>query len=152
MGRPCASMPLAQFKLGDKGNGGEKLSVGAIEDVKKSVTIRLEQQFSRLALINGIDEHGSFGGVIVVEIVGRELKIPFHLAGVGVDREDASGVEIVAGARPAVEIGGGIAGAPINSVEIGIVSAGHPGGAAAAKIKVARPAVGTEFAGAGNGP
>ena len=84
--------------------------------------------------------------------MGRELKIPFHLAGIGVERENASGVEIVAGPRRTVKIGGRVASAPINGVEFGIIGARHPGGTAATKIKVAWPALGARLARAGNGP
>ena len=64
----------------------------------------------------------------------RELKMPFELAGVGIEREDAIGVEVVARTNGAVEIRGRIAGAPLQSVEPRVIGAGHPGGAAAVFI------------------
>src|SRR5689334_18521412 len=57
-----------------------------------------------------------------------ELEIPFHFAGVGVERQDAIGEEIVAWAVAAVEIGPWIARRPVQQVQFGIVGAGRPSG------------------------
>ncbi len=47
-----------------------------------------------------------------------------------IERQDRIGVEVVAVAVVAVEIGAGIADRPVERVELRIVRAGHPGGAA----------------------
>jgi hypothetical protein len=48
-----------------------------------------------------------------VNVVRGELEIPFELAGLGVERENGIGVEIVADAFAAIEIGAGIADRPV---------------------------------------
>ncbi len=65
-----------------------------------------------------------------MNIVRRELVIPFELAGLRIQRQNAIGIEVVALALVAIEIGTRIAHRPINRVELRIVSAGHPGRAA----------------------
>src|SRR2546423_10139482 len=115
-------------------NGREEFPVGAIENVEETVAVGLDQQLSGLALVGNVEKNGSFRGVKVEKVVRSELEIPFELAGIGVEGENAIGIKIVAGAGRSVKIGRGIAGAPKDGVEGGIVSAGHPGGAAAAQV------------------
>src|SRR5579859_1872446 len=76
---------LGPIQLLDERNGGEKVSVAAIENVSKAIAVRLQQKFSRVALIIGVDDDRSFRGVVVEYIVRRKLKIPFELAGVGIE-------------------------------------------------------------------
>src|SRR4029077_6499832 len=99
-----------------------------------------------------IEQNRSFGCVVIVEIVGSELEIPFELAGVGIQGEDTIGIEVVAGTRCSVEIGGGIAGAPVDGIEFWIVGARHPSGAAPAQVHFAGPTGRAGLAGAGNSP
>src|ERR1700687_2420924 len=132
--------------------GREKFAVGAVENVQKAVAVRFYQEFARLPLVHGIHENGSFRGVIVKKIVGRELEIPFEFAGLGIQGEYAIGIEIIAGPRPAIEIRSWVAGSPVQRIEFGIVGAGHPGGAAAAQIGLPGPTGRAELAGAGYGP
>jgi hypothetical protein len=61
-----------------------------------------------------------------VRVVRRELEVPFRLAGIGVERGHAAGIEVVAGAHIAVHVGAGIAGALVDQVQCRIVGAGHP--------------------------
>src|SRR5579863_1115167 len=81
-----------------------------------------------------------------------ELKVPLQFSGIGVKSQQATGVEIVAGANAAVVVGGGIARSPVKSVQVRIIGAGHPCRAAAVQIGVARPALVALFTGTGNGP
>src|ERR1700722_14444614 len=72
------------------------------------------------------------------------------LAGVGIEPEHRTGIEIITGvigARPRR----GIAGAPIDRLGVLVVGAGHPGGCAAGFPVVAAPGVVARFALAGNG-
>src|SRR5882762_8281141 len=96
----------------DKGSGGEKLPVFSIQNVEKSVTVCLHQEFSGLPLIGGVDQDGRFGGIVIVEIMGSELEIPFQLAVIGIEGENAVGVEVVTWPNAAIEIRAGIAGSP----------------------------------------
>ena len=86
-----------------------------------------------------------------MNVPGGGLEVPLHFAGIGVEGDDALGVEVVAFADVAVEIGGGVAGAPVEEIQLGIVGAGEPGAAAAGFPGVAGPGVVAGFAGAGDG-
>jgi hypothetical protein len=52
--------------------------------------------------------------------------MPLEFSGVGVDRDDGRGVQIVSKAVVAVVIGTGIAGAPQREVRLRVVGAGYP--------------------------
>src|SRR5580658_5905820 len=81
-----------------------------------------------------------------------ELEIPSQFSRVGVDRQNTRSVEIVARSGISDEIRRRIAGSPIQSVELRIVGAWHPGCAAAVEVRVSRPTVGAEFSRPWNGP
>ena len=55
-----------------------------------SITLRIRP------LTLDVGEHGHLRGVVVHLVVRRELVMPFQLAGVGVERDHAVGVEVVA--------------------------------------------------------
>src|SRR6266478_8297337 len=133
-------------------SGREKLAIGSIEHVKKAVAVRLYNKFSRLTAESGIDEDGSFDGVIVEQVVRRELKIPFELAGVRIEGKQAIGVEVVAQARTSIEVGRRITGAPEDGVQFRVKRTGHPGGATAEFVAFTGPTGGAEFSRAGNRP
>ena len=78
--------------------------------------------------------------------------MPLEFAGVGVESEDAIGIEIVARAAAAVEIGPGVAGGPVDDIEGGIVRTGGPGGGTAHFGGEVTPGVRAGFAFAGDGP
>ena len=67
-------------------------------------------------MINGIDQDIGLGGIAILQVVRRELVVPFEIAGFGVERENAIGVEVVAGTVAVVAIGPGIAGGPVKGV------------------------------------
>src|SRR5208337_4553002 len=75
-----------------------------------------------------------------------ELEIPFELAGLGIERENRIGVEIVAHAFAAIEVGTGISDGPEESVGLGIVGACHPGVAGTVFYIFARPCFRARFA------
>src|SRR5215813_510087 len=66
--RPC--------ELLGKSSGSKKFTVGAIQYVEESVSIGLYQQLARLTIVDGVNQHGCFGCVEVVDIVRGKLKMP----------------------------------------------------------------------------
>src|ERR1022692_2499302 len=128
----------------------EELAGGTVEDVEKSVAVTPIHQLARAAVPVGVHQHGDLRGVIVVTIVGSELKIPFQFSGVRIERHNAVGIEIVAQSLLRVEIRTGIAGAPKDQVEIGIVGTRHPRRSAAMFPGIAGPSVMAGFAWAGD--
>src|SRR5437899_11221193 len=131
---------------------GEEFSIGAVQNVERPSAIGLDKQSSRLLPVVRVDQDGSLRSVVVIQVVRRKLKIPFELSRIRVQGQNTSGVKIVPMARTAIKIGSGIAGAPINCIQFGIVCAWHPGGAAAALVQFAGPALGAKLAGTGNCP
>ena len=121
------------------GRGGEELAVSSVENVEVAVAIGLHQEFAILAVPHAVDQDEVFGGIPVARIVRRELIVPFELAGIGVDGKDGTGVEVVAHAHFAVDIGTGVAYGPIEGIEIGIVTAGEPHAAGAVFPAIAGP-------------
>src|SRR5215468_2154505 len=76
--------------------------------------------------------------VIVERILRRGLVIPDALTGLRPHREHRVGEQIVALAGARVP-GRRIADAPIDEIELGIISAGHPARTAASQIGIAFP-------------
>ena len=73
--------------------------------------------------------HGRrFRRVPVMDVVRRELKIPFEFSRSGVESPNAARVQVVSQARIAVVISSGIAGGPEQRVGFGGVGARHPDG------------------------
>ena len=98
------------------------LSIGAINQIKEPVAVRLHDQ----VLVALIDHDGHLGGVVVMLIMLGELKIPFELSRVWIQRQQRIAVEIVARASfPAIRRRR-IAGGPKSSVGSGIVSPRDP--------------------------
>src|SRR5262249_11890211 len=88
-----------------------------------------------------------------VRVVRRELKMPTHFPGINVERDKTVRIEVVARALVAVPIRAGIADAPIQEPEFGIVGTGHPRRAAAVLRAFATPSLVGDFVfGTRNGP
>src|SRR5262249_20099034 len=100
----------------------------------------------------GVDQHRRFGGVPIPKIVRSELVIPAELSGLGVERQDAVGVQVVAQPVVAVVFGGGISGRPVEYARLRIVRAGEPGGRARMLDALALPAIGNRLARLGDSP
>ena len=79
-------------------------------------------------------------------VVRSKLEVPFQLARVGIQRQQAIGIKIVAGADFAIPIGPRVTGAPVNQVSVGVVSASNPGGGGAILITLAGPGFGLRIA------
>ena len=65
----------------------------------------------------------SIDGVVVPQVVRGVLEVRLDLAGVGVDRDAGVGVEVVALADVAVEVGARVAGAEVQEVQVRVVRA-----------------------------
>src|ERR1019366_6193922 len=98
--------------------------------VEGSVAVPLEHELARLAMELRIHQHRCFGGVPVVEVVRRELVVPFQLPRGGVERQHGRGVQIVSLTLVTVVVRAWIAGGPVKQLGFRVVSAGEPGGAA----------------------
>ncbi len=125
--------------LFDEGFAEEVFAGSAIKDVEEAVAIAPEHGLAGAAFPFEVGEDGDLGGVEIEAVVGRELEVPFELAGVRIEGNDAVGVEVVAGAHTGVPVWAGVAGAPVGEVEFGVVGAGEPDGAAAVDPGVAAP-------------
>src|SRR6185503_5219364 len=84
-------------------------------------------------------------------VIGRELEIPLQRAGVGVQRDDAVGIEIVALTLRRIPVGAGIAGTEIDGVERRIEGAHRPDRGAARLPGIAVPGLRPLFARLRNG-
>ena len=147
IGRPFASMPLAQLRFFRNCFASSIWPLRAIEHVEEAVAIGLDQQLAWLPLPGGVDQHRRLLRIPVVDVVRRELEIPAQLPGLRFEREHRVGVEIVALPLVAVVIEPRVAGRPVHEIELRIVSAGHPAGAAAMLGLFALPGFGARFAG-----
>ena len=130
-----------------EGFAHQELAADAVEDIEEAVAVGPEHHFARLSLPVDVGEHRDLHGVPIELVVGRELVVPFQLAGVGVEGDHRVGIQVVAGAIVAVPAGIGIAGSPICQVELGIVRAGHPNRAAAVLPRLAGPGLGDRIVG-----
>src|SRR5581483_1566855 len=63
-----------------EGSCVKKFSIGAIENIEKSISISMHEQVTRRAIFFRVHQHRSLCGVVVVKIVRRELKVPFQFA------------------------------------------------------------------------
>src|SRR5262245_10885652 len=122
-GRP---VDVAEIGLGQQG-----LPVAALHGVEVAVASGVRDQRARLPSDHTIDEDVRAGLVVIPMVAGRVLEVPVHLAGVGIPRDHAVGVEIVAGAIGGIEHRYRVAGAPDHLVGLHVVGAGDPHGAAA---------------------
>src|SRR5439155_14828557 len=128
-----------------------RLPVGAIEDINPSGLAGLCDAFARLPVDHGVEKNDRAGRVIVPEVVVHLLEMPGIFAGLGLQRENRGGEQIVPLAHRPVVVGAGIAGREIDQPELWIecrripdrASAVHPG------IALGRPAIAADFAGAG---
>ena len=102
------------------------LPVRAIQDEEVAVAAGLSEQFAFLAVDLAVDQNRRFVGIPVVRVVRRRLEIPGHLSGVGIQRDDRLGVEVVAFAALAGDHGLRVAGAEVDQVQFGIVGRATP--------------------------
>ena len=85
--------------------GVNELTRCAIEDVQEAVGVRHHHRLARLAADGDVREHGNLIGIPIMRVVRGELEVPFQCAGVRVQRQERSRIQVVALAVPAVEVG-----------------------------------------------
>ena len=90
MGWPLASQPFSQSTRLDELGGLQEFAIGAVQNVIEAVAVGLQHQLARLALPHRVHQHRHLQRVIVVGVVRRVLEPPFQLAGIGIERHDAS--------------------------------------------------------------
>ena len=98
-----------------------------IQRIVVTVPVRLDQRPSSRALDLHIYKYRIGNRVPIMHVMRRELKVPLELAARGIQGDHAVAVEVVSGSRCAVEVGSGIARAPVDQVEFRIVASRDPG-------------------------
>ena len=121
------------------GRAEQELAGLAVEHVEERVAVREEHQLALLAAERRVGQHRDLRRIPVVDVVRRELEVPLQLAGVGVEGHHRVGVEVVALPHRAVVVRAGVAGAPVQEVQLRVVGAGHPGRRPAGAPGVAGP-------------
>lgn len=135
------------FLIAEDGFAGE-----AIEDEHVALLGGLSDGWNLFAILVDLDERRWRVGIPVVDVVVRHLVILFQFASCGLERDDAGGVEVCAGAAAAVVLVGGIAECDVDEA-VGDVE-GHwdpAAGAAAILPAVLAPGAEVGLAGLGNG-
>ena len=132
---------------------GDQFAVRAVQHIHEAVLVGLNHHFPKLAANLDVREHILVGGVHVVHVVGRVLKITNHLTRFRPDREHAVREQAIQTfARPGI-VWLRIARSPIDQIELGIVRTGAPRRASALRpgVAVLRPRLGTGLAGRRDG-
>ena len=88
----------------------------AIEHVHQAIAVGPQHHLARLALPGDVGQHRHLRRVVVQLVMRRELVVPFQLACIGIERDHAVAVEVVAQARAAIPVGRRIARAPVDQV------------------------------------
>ena len=112
----------------------------------------MHEQLALAALEGGVHQQHGLGGVPIVQVVRRELKVPELLSGFQIERQNAVGEEVVAQAFAAIGIRVRVADSPVEHLALGIVAAREPRGAAAEFDRAAAPGFPSGFALARNCP
>src|SRR5579864_1443342 len=130
----------------------QKSSIGPVENIEKAIPVGLYQQASPRAALLRIHQDRGFIRIVVVQIVRRELEVPFQFARIGVESQHASRIKIVAGAGVSHKVRRRITGCPIQSIEFRIIGTGHPGRPTSVKIGIVGPTRGAKLPGPGYCP
>ena len=117
----------------------------AVQNIEITVTVSLGTQLHRLAVDSGVEGDELVHAVEVPAVMRGGLIVPLDDAGVGIDRQRAAGIEVVAGAHVAVP-GAGVAGAHEDQVAVGVIGTAEPCRAATRFPHIAGPA-GVQLAG-----
>src|SRR5580692_2208112 len=123
---------------GDRGVGfcGNDITGGAIEYVEESVLRSLKKNLSPDPVDCDVGKDDWRGGIVVPCIAGNFLVVPNVFAGVGFERDDRAGEQIVFSfwAPGAAVPRSPVAGPDVEQVELGVVDDGVPDGAACAEL------------------
>jgi hypothetical protein len=106
--------------------GLQQFPVRTVQNIKKAVAIGVQQQLSFLAMKSPVDEHQGLVRVPVVKIVRSELEMPDQLTGLGVERQIAVRIKVVAAAIIPIRVGVRVADSPVKHSRFDIVTAGRP--------------------------
>ena len=106
-------------------DGEERGARGAVEEVEVALLGGLGDGGDLFSVALDGDEGGGRGEVAVPDVVMDALEVPEALAGGGVEGEEGVGVEIVAEAGCAVEVGYRGAGGDVDDAAVGVD--GHAG-------------------------
>src|SRR5215471_15501194 len=104
------------------GSRGKKFSIGAINHVKKAVTVCLQDEMA----VAVIHKHGNLRCIVIVLVVLGELEMPFQLAVVWIERQQRIAVKIVTRSALATVRWRRIPGSPESRIGRGIVCASDP--------------------------
>ena len=102
MGRPSESIPFGPVDRRERSRQ-QALPGGPVQHEEIAVARSLHHHLARLAVEIGVHQHGDFVGVPVVGIVGRDLKSPYQLSRIRIQRHNAACPRIVAGPRGAIQ-------------------------------------------------
>src|SRR6202011_1769793 len=94
----------------------KQLAVGPVEAIEEAIAIGLDQRFYLAAAHCKVHQDGITDGVPIMSVMRRELEVPLELARVGIERNHAAGIEIIAGPHIAIHVRTGIAGAPVDEI------------------------------------
>ena len=111
----------------------------AVQHIDVAVAVGLGQGFDLLPAALDREQEQVGVAVVVPDVVRRELEVPLHLAGVGIQGQYRVGVQVVPLAHVAVPVRRGVARRPVEQVGLRVVRAGHPRRGAAVLPGVARP-------------
>ena len=103
----------------------QELARRAIEHVHQAVAIGPQHHLPRPAPERDVRKHGHLRRVVIQFVVRRELVVPLQLARVGIERDDAVAVQVVAKTLAAVPVRCRIARAPERQVRLGVVRRRH---------------------------
>ena len=140
-------------RAGDRAldDGPHRLAGHAVERVGHGLLGELNHRLDFAAVDDDVHQDRGHVVVVVPQVVVHGLEVPHHLAGLGPHADEAVGVEVVAGAVPAVHV---VAGGPrrqIDEPEL-FVGAHHRPHVAHARVlpRVVEPGLDARLAGPGN--
>ena len=102
------------------GDRPDRLAVGAVQHKREGVLGRLRQRLDGAPAHLHVEQDRGAHQVAVPDVVMHRLVVPALLAGLGVHRHDAVGIEIVAAAEGAVIVVGRLLDGEIDQTQIGI--------------------------------
>ena len=132
---------------------GDKRAVGAVDGVEEAVLVGLDHHLAHLAVDLDLGQDLLVDAVHVVHVVGGVLVVAVDLARLRADREHRRRVEAVEPAARRRIVGLGVAGPPVNEIELGVVRAGSPRGRSAVQVCIGAggPGLVAGLAGPGDG-
>src|ERR1700730_7777213 len=112
-----------------KRKGAEELARLCLVHIGEAVLGRVQDHLALTPPHIRAEDERLGGGVLVVEVVGSLLKIPFQFSSVGIEGEQRRSIEIGARTRGCVNWSR-IACTPVDQIELWIIGTGKPGPAA----------------------